>query len=250
MYTLVYDYDGTFKNPNGLSKEAIEKLKTFLKNPNNRILIISEAPIEEIMSYTSKLDLRIDIFSMGSLSFLYDNKLRHNLLDKDLIKDINDKFKDDIYTAYGEGIDINYIYSYQERLKMIYPKNYSTKYVDLSYYIIAIKTEFKDKLIDYITSNNIAYDMLGTDPNRTLIRLKKYQYNKKDAVLEYKKESPNNILIGFSDSSYDLPFLSECNVIVAMKTADWHLKSKADYITEYDCNNDGAILILDDICKM
>ena len=250
MYTLVYDFDGTFENPTGISDEAIKTLKKFLKNKDNRILIVSESPIEELIAYTKKINLRIDLFSLSSLAFIIDGKISYNLIEKGFIEELNKKFEKDIYTAYGEGINQNYIYSYQKRLEMIYPKKYDTNYIDLSYYIVAIATDKKDELINYVKAHELAIDMLGTDPNRTLIRIKKYHFTKVDAVRKYKKESPNNILIGFSDSSYDLPFLNECNVKVAMKKSDWQLTSIADHVTTEDENFDGAIMILNDICKM
>ena len=250
MYTLVYDFDGTFKNPTGISNEAIEILKNFMKNKDNRILIVSESPIDDLIEYVKKIPVRIDLFSISSSAFVYNEKLMYEVVSKKFIENVNKKFKDDIYTAYGGGINTNYIYSYQKRLEAIYPKKYDTTITDLSYYIVAIKTEKKDELINYIVENNLSYDSLGTDPNRSLIRIKHHHFNKKEAVLRYKKESPNNILIGFSDSSYDLPLLDICNVKVAMKNSSWSLKAKADYITEEDENFDGAILILNDICKM
>ena len=250
MYTLVYDFDGTFKNPTGISNEAIKILKKFMKNKDNRILIVSESPIEDLIDYTKNIPVRIDLFSVSSSAFFYNGKMLYEVVTKEFIEYVNKKFKDDIYTAYGGGLKNNYIYSYQERLESIYPKNFDTTITDLSYYIVAINTKKKDKLIEHIVRCNLSYDILGTDPNRTLVRIKKHHLNKKEAVMAYKKESPENIYIGFSDSSYDLPVLDLCNVKVAMKKSSWSLKSKADYITEEDENFDGAIMILKDICKM
>ncbi len=250
MYTLIYDFEGTFKNPNGISKEALEILKKFLSIEGNKALIASDATFEELNSYICEYDLNIDLYSVSSLTF-YENKiLKHNLIDKDIIVHINNKFKDDIYTAYGEGIESSFIHSYQNRLELIYPKRREMHLSNLSYYIIAIKKEKKDELIAEINNLDLSYDFLGIDSNRCLIRIKKYALTKKDIALKYKKESPNNILIGFSDSYTDINFLNVCNVKVAMKNAKWELTSLADYITEYDEFNDGAIKILNNICKM
>lgn len=249
MYTLIYDFEGTFKNPSGLSKEAIKILNKFLKNKENKILIVSDSTLDELLHYLKDYNLDIELYSVSSLSFYKNKNVEYNLITKDIITYINDLYKDDIYTAYGEGITASYIYSYQNRLDAIYPKKRKMKLADLSYYIIAINKDKKLEIIKTIKDLNLAYDLLGDDPNRCLIRIKKYGLTKKDVALNYKKESPNNILIGFSDSYHDIDFLNVCNVKVAMKNAKWELTSVCDYITDEDENHDGAIKILNNICK-
>ncbi len=70
MYTLIYDFDGTFKNPKGLKSSAVNTLKKFLNDKENRILILSEAPIEELISYTAPLNLNVDFICVSTFAVL------------------------------------------------------------------------------------------------------------------------------------------------------------------------------------
>ena len=246
MYIVFFDFDQTFKNPNIISEKDINFFNSFLKD--NKAVILSEASITELINYTKSYHFNMDLFSISNQILYEDGIYNYELIDEKIISEIETKFNDDIYTAYGEGINTTYIFKYQERLKPIYPpERINSK--SLTSINVVIYNQKYDEFRDYLDKHNLSYVVVAKDLKKAILRIQKTNFTKDKIVELYKIKYPNNIYVGISDSINDLKFIEKCDIKIAMKNADDELKKHVDIITNYNYNESGAIKILDNISK-
>ena len=247
MYLCISDFDKTLINDNNsISDYTKNTINKFVKN--NNFIIVSESSFDELLEFKNKYDLDIDLMSSSTGILLINNKVIKNEIDSKKINTIITLFKDYIYTAYNDKI----VYSFQERLINLYPKNYieNNKFESSSFINIAIDINKNDDFINFLNSNDLVYILIGKDKNRAFYNVKNADFNKTNAYNILKDYYKNKKTIGFSDSYSDFKLLSSLDIKVAMKNGDDLIKKSCDYITEYDNNNDGVAIFLNNICHL
>lgn len=243
-YLCISDFEGTLiKDNKTISDYTIDILNNF--TINNNFVILSNSSIKELIDFKNKYNLNIDIFSVSEGIFIINNKEIKYMINHGDINNLIILFKDYIYTAYTNDV----IYNYQERLKNLYPKKYKIcdKFNDSTYLNIAIDIKIDNDFTSFLDKNGLSYNCIGKDKNRAFYNIKNTIKNKDDCyeiLINYYK---NKKTIGLADSYSDLALLKKCDISVSMKNGDNKLKENTDYITDYDNNNDGLALFLNDI---
>ena len=246
------DFDGTLTiNNNILNNEALDIINKYLTN--NELCIITEENYEIVKRYLEKNNIKCDIASLSSNILLFHNKIIKGNISLNIIKRIMNFCKDNIYTAYFESNNKTEIVNYQERLDSIYPKNNreivcAPKRKANSIFLV-INNTIKEQLINFLFELKVTYKILGEDRNRVILRLS-YIFNTKLDIYYYLEDYlKDKKTIGISDSYTDIPILDKCDIKIAMKNGDEIIKNKYE-ITKYDVNNNGALIALNDICKL
>ncbi len=252
MYYCFMDFDGTLTiNNNILNNEALDIINKYLTN--NELCIITEENYEIVKKYLEKNNIECDIASLSSNILLFHNKIIKGNISLNIIKKIMNFCKDNIYTAYFESNNKTEIVNYQERLDSIYPKNnreiVCTPKRKANSIFLVINNTIKEQLIDFLFELKVTYKILGEDRNRVILRLS-YIFNTKLDIYYYLEDYlKDKKTIGISDSYTDIPILDKCDIKIVMKNGDEIIKNKYE-ITKYDVNNNGALIALNDICKL
>ena len=135
-----------------------------------------------------------------------------------------------------EIIDIN------SKKKMIGMVIASIKYMSDNYIIYAVDRGngeanlFVSKLVKMSEGFTFKNDFLNGEKSfavKELSKLYKYEYT----------------TIAFGDQLNDIPMIKEAKIGVAMINGKDKVKEEADYITEFDCDNEGVRLFLENIIK-
>lgn len=247
MNLVFTDFEGTLKCNRKLSLLEIKTLNDFLMC--NKIIILTDSKISEVKEYVDTYTQKIDIFSTLEGIYYQDGKQKSHLISKYIIETINESFKDDIHTAYGEGNEGGFVYKYHDILKSLYPDTQKRLH-NLSYYVIAIKIDKKIDLLDFIKKAGLSSEIIGEDAKYSLIKIKNNFIKKVEVVKYYKNKYPNHKTIGVGDSIVDFEFINQCDIKVAMNNASEALKEKVDIVTYKTNNEAGLIYFLDDICKL
>lgn len=252
MYYCFMDFDGTLtSNKRNLNIEEKEILNKYLID--NELCIITEEKYNFIKEYLVNNNISCDIASTGSGILLFKNKLINPKISYDLVMDIYNLCKNNIYTAYFEYENKAEIINYQERLEILYPKNNSV-FVNIpsnecNSIFIAIDIKLKESLIELINNLNLSYVSYGEDKNRIILKISA-SFSKKEDIYNYLKDYlKDKKTIGISDSYNDIPIIDKCDIKLAMKNGDKIIKDRYQN-TLYDCDNSGAIIELKNICKL
>ena len=244
-YLCISDYEGTLiKNDNTISDYTTSIINKFIID--NNFIIVSESSFNELIDFKNKYNLNIDLISTNDGILLINNKIIKYEIDLNILSNLFNIFKSDIYTAYND----KYIYNYQDRLKIMYPKDYiiTDKFISSTYINIAINILKNDEFISFLKENELSYKLIGKDKNRAFYNIKKIDINKDNAFNVIKEYYKNKKTIGFADSYSDFKLLSNLDIKIAMKNSDNLLKEKCDYITNYSNDEDGLAKFLDNIC--
>ncbi len=248
MYLCLIDYDKTLINDNNEISNVTKSLINDYINSNNKFCIISTELYDNLKTFVNKYNLNIDFASISSSSYFINNIEVINNIKKEFIIDLENKFKNEIYTAYGYGLT-NYIFKYQDRLKNMYPTNYNLKILnDFNSYFLAINIDISKEIEDFIINNNYHFDLIGKDKNREFLLIKPVKFDKSDIYNILINTYKNKKTIGIGNSYSDYDFIKYCDIKIAMKNSDLKLIESASYVTDFDNNNDGALLKLNDIC--
>ena len=254
MYSILSDFDGTLIRSDGsIDKNDLVLLKEIIEKGNN-VCIVSSSSYNSLLDFKSKYDLNVDIVSSSSGIAQINNKIITNLIPKILINRLILEYNEFIYTAFGEFNEKAFIFKYHERIKILYPKKES--YIsdklefDLPSITFVIKKTAAMKFIKKIESLELNYRVISSDRYREVITIYRDSVSKSDAYYLLKDEYANKKIIGVSDSYYDIDMISKCDIKIAMQNADSKLKEIADYISEFDNDNGGAIKLLYDICHL
>ncbi len=243
-YLCISDFDGTLiKGDKTISLISLDIINKFIKE--NSFIIISNSSLNELLEFKNKYDLKIDLFSISDCKLFINNQLIEYKIEARKINTLITLFKDYIYTAYNDKI----IYNFQERLSVLYPKNYELKdkFDDSSSINIAIDIAKKDDLQSFLLANELYADLIGEDKNRAFFSVK--MVNKEMAFDIIKKYYENKKTIGFSDSYSDFNIINKCDIKVAVENADNDLKKIANYITKSN-NEDGVAIFLNNFCHL
>ena len=246
-YLCISDFSKTLiKNDGTISKYSIDIINEFIKE--NKFIIISEADIYELLEFKNKYNLNIDIASVLDGIIYIDNKQIKFELDSNIINDIINNFKDDIYTAFTNDI----IFNYHDRLSNLYPKTYeiSDKFNSSTYINIVINVLKEDEFTNYLKKCNLFYKLIGKDKNRAFYNVKKAFNNKIDVFNYIKNYYKDYKTIGISDSYTDLLLLNMCDIKIAMKNSDKKLLENIELKTRETNEKDGVAIMLNDICHL
>lgn len=241
-YFCLMDLEKTLLNDNGVisnkSLELFEIINNYIK-----IVIVSSSNYNNLLDIKNSYNLNVDLFSSTSMRALINNNEYYYLIDKYCIKDLLSSYKDYIYTAYGEGIDCNFVYNYQDRLKHIYPNNYVGYYINLVCLKVSIYNEYLDLFIRYLAYCKLSYVIIVKDYKKTLLLISKIIFDK-----EYCYRLASKIYsvksIGITDSYSDYDMIKNCDIKIGMKNGDSRLKECVDVVSEFDNNSDGCMLAL------
>ena len=250
-YLCLMDFDNTLNTNNEFDLETKNLLNSYLKN--NKLCIISESSYNELYEFINKLNIKCDLYSTSDMKYNINGNIYESSFNNNILDEIINKFDDSIYTLYLKSNNQYYVYKYQERLELLYPKGYKMLNDisdNINFIVVALNINYKDEFIKYININNLFYDILGEDKNRILIRIKKDNFNKNDAYNLLINNYKNYITLGITDSYFDYEMIKNCDIKIAMINGDNKIKEIADYITEYDNNSFGAIKILKKICHL
>ena len=250
-FLCLMDFDDTLNTNKDIDLETKNILNSYLEN--NKLCIISESSFNELEKFINKLNIKCDLYSTSDMKYMINNKLYDSSFKKDILFEIINKFDDYIYTLYLKSNNQYYVYKYQERLELLYPKGYKELQnisFDINFIVGAFNIKNKNEIINYIINNNLYYDILGEDKNRILLRIKKDNFNKNYAYNILTNNYKNYKTIGITDSYFDYDMIKNCDIKVSMINGDNKLKINSDYITEYDNNGFGAIKILKKICHL
>lgn len=236
------DLDGTLLNSTGeVDLESIHLINNMTDKV--KIIIVSQASYLKLIELKEKYNIEVDIFSTSSKKALLNNQLYFNTIDSNIISKIIRKFENSIYTAYGEGMDNNYIYKYQERLTSIYPKKYQEEFIDLTVLYLSIYNDCYDEFMLYLGALNLDAELIMQDYKKSLLCISKKKFTKEEAF-DLAKNIYNLEAIGITDSIKDINMIKKCKIKIAMKNGDLELKNKCEIITEFDNNSAGAMKTL------
>lgn len=250
-YLCLMDFDNTLNTNNEFDLETKNLLNSYLKI--NKLCIISESSYNELYEFINKLNIKCDLYSTSDMKYNINGNIYESSFNNKILKEIINKFDDSIYTLYLKSCNQYYVYKYQERLELLYPKGYKILNDisdNINFIVLALNINYKDEIIKFININDLFYDILGEDKNRILIRIKKDNFNKKDAYNLLINNYKNYKTLGVTDSYFDYEMIKSCDIKIAMINGDNKIKEIADYITEYDNNSFGAIKILKKICHL
>jgi len=253
MYSILCDFDGTLiKSDRTIDKDALITLKKLLID--NHFCIVSQSSISELLTFINYYDINCDLFSLSSNILFINGEYQMDLIDSKLLNRIITKYKNNIYTLWSETVNKTYIYNYNERVELIYPKiNRTVVHMipeNLCEVTVAINNEVSESFKQEILDNNLYYSSYAKDKHRELLMIYKHKIDKSYAIEVYKDYYNDKKIVGISDSYSDIDFISQCDIKIAMKNADEKLKNNVEYITPLTNNESGAIKFLDYICHL
>lgn len=244
-YLAICDYDGTISSKNGISNKTKKMINEFCKD--NLLYIISYEKFDILNKEFNIKNTNFNYISLSDNKWYINNKIIYKNINSNILNEIITKFHNYIYTMFTTSNDISYIYNYQERLNLLYPKNNQiiNEFIyDASGINITISNEAALQLKNYLSSNNLYYDEYAKDKNREILIISSLPNTKEDITKMLINQNRNLISIGIADDINDYKYLKHCNIKIAMLNSNDQLKSLCDDITDYDNLNDGCMLKL------
>ena len=241
MELALLDFDNTLTNSSSIVlDETIKDMKTYLTN--NKICIISNSSFNELNDFKNKNNLNLSFFSLKDLMGIIDEKEFNSLIDYNIINNIIKKFENYIYTAWSTNSKNSYIYNFQDRLNLFYPKEnkiiFNELNINLPTIYIAINIGCYDEFYSYLDSINLGYEIIAKDLKRNIVKIFNNDF-KKEFVFKKIINYFNLKTIGIGDNIDNLDFINLCDEKVSMKNSN--LSNIIKKTTNYDLDNNGCL---------
>ena len=244
-YFCFCDFDNTLAINKNLSPNTLKLIEEFCHK--NRLCVLTYQNFFELQKILQSSSC--DYISLSSGIAKLNNNIYYNNISFDFINNIILKYGDCIYTAYMENDKNTYIYKYQSRLEMLYPKLNRKEITNLDCDVTSLTIALNkscniEEFYTEVTSKNYNYIKLAEDKNRYLLLIKANSLSKEDIVLNLKKKYNNYTFIGIGDSLDDYEFIKLCDIKIAMLNGDENLKKLCDLTTKLQASEDGCMLQL------
>ncbi len=260
MKMIVFDLDGTLLTSN---KTISERSRTYLKNLKNNgyVLVIATGRMYESMKDVVKnfdfvdyiiTDAGATCYSGEDSKIIFSNpievetakKLEQYYSDKCDYIDICTKEKVYQYTK-NRNKSSDYYIEVESDWNSIFEKCSDISHISITMKANEYVKDVYDKLNKQFLDLNI-FIMQDSYSNEQWIEISKKSISKYDAISKLAEilNIANEDIIAFGDGLNDLDMIMNCGIGVALKNALPEVKNLADYVTEYDHDNDGVIEFL------
>lgn len=244
-YLAICDYDGTLANDK-ISNSTKKYINEFTLS-DNLMYVISYEKFDVLKENFFECINNFSYISLTDNKWCINNKIIYKKISYTILNNIINNYADSIYTMYSTAEDISYIYNYQDRLSILYPKRNEiiTEFKnDVISLTIAISNSSSSSLKTYLKEQSLYYDEYAKDKNREILIISAMPNTKEEIAKIIINQNNNYISVGIADDINDYKYLKHCNIKIAMLNSNDQLKNLCDITTEYDCNNDGCMLQL------
>ncbi len=264
MKLFIFDLDGTLLDNSSQLKENTTKYLNSLKENGNIICLASGRPYRSVLKYASKFGPDTPIISENGATISSPDKSLFKNIKKFKTKDFIKLFSDNkelIKSAFFSVENKVYIYNRLQKLEPLYHIDSDTIVIEGDYEkidnidapngaLFIVDSPRKEKFEEYInnTADKVSFRRLGADLRNAVYEISIKNHSKADAAIRLLKtfKLSKSDLIAFGDGDNDIELLKLAGTSIAMKNANDDVKKSANYVTDYDNNNEGVYHFLKD----
>lgn len=265
-YIFAVDLDGTLLNSNAeLSEYTINYIKS-LDKEKYKFVITTGRPYLGMIDFYKKLELDTYVICNSGTSVILPNSdfkpINHNI-NKSLFLAFYNKCLSFLDSAIFTDCDDCYVYNEQynneffkhiQKGANVIAGNYNDTIVDgPSGGLFILKKEYENEFMEIANefSDSIGVRCWGNFYGCDYYEFYQMGFNKSTSLFDLLKlyDATVDQLVCFGDSINDKEMLNMTPFGVCMKNGKEELKEIANYITEYDNNNDGVVKFIDDFIK-
>lgn len=263
-YVIALDLDDTLLNTKKEITDTTKKYLQQLSKEGHKVVLSTGRPLRAMKQYYDYLELETPIVSDngGFTHHPFDNKFNEVRLgiDKEIIKDVTKNAKDCINSCFFSIDNTIYIDKQSEKFDGVIHINEQSIVIKGNLYDICdvnpygmlflLKSSKIKEFEEYVLSRyskTISLRMFFNDGEEAMYELYQKSISKREGlevILDYYGLTTNE-LIAMGDGDNDIEMIELAKIGVAMKNARETVIASANYITEYDCNEDGVVKFLD-----
>lgn len=243
-YLAICDFEGTLTDNSGeISPATNDRIRQFTQK--HRLCIFSYADFYRLESIWHRCGEAFDFFSFESVMGRIQGQPICQTLDNSTLNALLLLLGDWVYTAYATGRDSVYIFRFQSRLELVYPKGNRTEvsYLnrEVSSLTLAVNTGGLPLFYRFAEENDLRYTVVAKDNRRQIIKISPKGFTKEDMLYKLKAVYSDCTTVGIGDSDTDYEYIRHCDIKIAMRNASSELIEKCDYATAEDNLGDGCM---------
>lgn len=265
-YMIFLDLDLTILPESKIFPEQTIKYLNSLSNEGHIIVLCTGRPFTGAINFYNQFNKSFILACDNGTRILkpYDNSFKkiNATIDKNEIANLFNACQNDFIMILSIGENTIYGYNLENAPFWMFHKLDDTKIIDdinfpnylnedLTLINLYVKKECYEHFVTVVEKQkNMKLFNWGLDNDHYCCEIYSLSGEKNFAVKELSKLYNNEFTtIAFGDQLNDIPMIKEANIGVAMLNGKDKVKEEANYITEYDCDNEGVRKFLQNLIK-